>query len=740
MNRAMRRRVLWISLLGVLPIITLATGCGTSTSQSSSTSSGPMAGNWQFQMQTPGDSSFVGAVPSSCTPEYENQPPPLCFSGFVLQDGQSLTGQLIYAIALPVQNAPPSLCSSGSGALSGKINNQDVTLTLGAGAMTFTFTGTLSADGSTITGTYNSTDGKGCGTEQSAIPWTANIVQPLTGSVQGSFHSTGIGLLNGQDFPVTGTLTQGTNIGASNATVTGKLAFQDYPCLGAVNVNGQISGNTVRLQLFTGNGLDVGEIGTPSVAMFGSTPQGGVLHGTNAYGLTTSQCPGGNGPGDKGNLCLALGGSTVCTEPVVLSPAALTFPPRTLGETPFAEQVTLTNTDPSGATLNGLTLSFDPLGGAPNPFGGFSDFDLLANYTERDTCAASLGTPFSLGPGKTCVITVSFSPQQSCPWLPSTTINGQPPSFCPFPLNAKLSVDTQKTNKDDQYGTFSIPITGTGLSALVPSVPEVDFGSEAVTERSPAQVVSFANQGLHPVEILPTLSQPCTNPAQGFIKLPRPLAPGSVSDFQVIAGASFIIVDQNDNTIEYLCDSDPQTKEPNFQISSDTCSGRTLYPKGSCSLDVTFVPQPATPFNPALDYFLELNTLQCTDSVTTDCEIDSGRFPVELKANLPSPLRMTPGAGLDFGVVSKGQTAGPLTITLYNDPKDPNAQTITFTGNIVKGDYTESDDCGTSLAPGNSCTLTFNFSPKIVGFDPGTLTITYTIGQTQTVYLRGTGQ
>ncbi len=193
-------------------------------------------------------------------------------------------------------------------------------------------------------------------------------------------------------------------------------------------------------------------------------------------------------------------------------------------------------------------------------------------------------------------------------------------------------------------------------------------------------------------------------------------------------------------TIIYFCDIDATSKLPNFQISSDTCAGRVLNPLETCGLEVTYAPQPSTPQSPALDYFLELDTLQCTTGTTSDCEIDSGRFPVEFKANLPSPLRMTPGAGLDFGLQTEGQTTNPLTITLYNDPKDPNSQTINFTGNLMKGDYLETDDCGTSLAPGASCTLTITFTPKIVGFDPGTLTITYTVGQTQTVYLRGTGQ
>jgi hypothetical protein len=145
-----------------------------------------------------------------------------------------------------------------------------------------------------------------------------------------------------------------------------------------------------------------------------------------------------------------------------------------------------------------------------------------------------------------------------------------------------------------------------------------------------------------------------------------------------------------------------------------------------------------------LDFFLELNTLQCTSGTTSGCEIDSGRFPVELKANLPTPLRMSPAAGLNFGMQSMGQTSAPLTVTLFNDPKDPNAGTVNFTGNRLQGAYFETDNCGTSLAPGSSCTLTITFTPQIVGYDPGSIAIGYTVRNTpqlpQTIYLRGTGQ
>jgi hypothetical protein len=288
----------------------------------------------------------------------------------------------------------------------------------------------------------------------------------------------------------------------------------------------------------------------------------------------------------------------------------------------------------------------------------------------------------------------------------------------------------------DNLTAFAVPVNGLGFSAIIPSTPELDFGAEAVGETSAPQLFSFTNQGAAPVQILPALSSTCVNPSVGVLTLPRPPAPGLIAGLQVDTG----VITPNGSTINYNCDSDLTSKLPNFQIFADDCSGTLLLPLSSCSLQITFVPQPSTPLTPALDYFLQLNTQQCNATTTSNCEIDSGRFPVELTANVPSPLRMTPGAGLNFGIQTRGQASAPLTITLFNDPKDPKAGTINFTGNLVVGDYTETDNCGSSLASGSSCTMTVSFLPRIVGFDPGTITITYTVGQTQTIHLRGTGQ
>ena len=270
----------------------------------------------------------------------------------------------------------------------------------------------------------------------------------------------------------------------------------------------------------------------------------------------------------------------------------------------------------------------------------------------------------------------------------------------------------------------------------MPSTPELDFGAEAPGESSAPQTLSFMNQGTSPVQILPALTTPCVNPATGVLTLVRPPSPGVIPGLQVDTNN----IVPNVPTINYNCDSDLTTKTPNFQISGDNCSGTLLAPQASCTLQITFVLQPSTSLASGLDYFLQLNTQQCNSTTKNDCEVDSGRFPVELTANQASPLRMAPGAGLDFGIVPRGQASAPLTITIFNDPKDPHAATVNFTGNSVKGNYLETDNCAGSLAPGASCTINVTFQPKVVGFDSGTITVTYTVQQSQIIHLRGTGQ
>jgi hypothetical protein len=782
------RRGLLLAIAVMMGILSACGGGSSNDMQSSAT----LSGNWQFTLAPQSDGDQKG-------PTFNGG----LLGGFLMQNDGAASGQVVYSVTSSTSATGP--CNSGSAPIAVTVSGQNVTLTAPAGSQTFTLTGTLSTNGSTMMGTYSSTagtapDGSVCGYAETGLSWSAISVPPLSGTIQGRFHSVGgTSTLNNQDFLVSGSLTQGENIGASNATVTGTLTFvdpttnlSDYPCFAYASVNGQISGNSVILQIIGVNGSTVGQIGEPA-GLFGTTginpvtlesaSGGHVLQGAQpTYMVATSACPGSLGntvtAGDVGNICLALNSTTACQEPITLSPAVITFPAQPLGSLATTQTITLANN--SNSALSGLTLNFSNL--VDTLFSGQSDFNGLPSFTETDACGAggtpSLGDPFALVSGQACSVTVTFAPQEGCPWLPfpsPPSISGAPPEWCPYAQSATLTVTCPASvsgcsASGDSDKSFAVPIAGAGLSAIQPSTPELDFGAEeqvSPPEASLPQMLSFTNASALPVQILGR--DTCLNPQNpgAALTLPSPRQNSPVAGLQVVGngqGSTFTIIQDLNTTpvtVRYRCDSDPGSTLANFQISSDTCTGSLLAPQASCSLQLAYVPQPKTNIQSGLDYFLELNTVQCwpagtLPSQSNPCEIDSGRFPVELKANTPSPLRMSPAAGLDFGGQATGKTSAPMTITLLNDPNltypqctAQDCSTITFVGKIlVSGSYSESDDCPATLAQGSSCTLTLAFKPSGVGLNTGLVTINYsqvsnsgtvTLGNPQFVYLRGTG-
>lgn len=479
-------------LLLLLAGTMVLSACGGSSSSGGSETPATLSGNWQFsmanQVANPPNPEFTGGLQG----------------GFLLQNSSgSVTGGAAYSVSEPQLLIP---CNSGSASITGTISGQNVTLAAVAGTQTFTFTGTLSFDGSTMVGTYASSagtagDGAPCGSAQTGLQWSAILVPPITGAIQGSFHSAGGAAdLSNQDFPVSGSLTQGENTGASNATITGTLSFvepgtttSDYPCFDTASVYGQISGNSVTLQIVGTDQTILGRIGEPAGSngvtgvnsvTFDSVQGGSILHGIGpSYLVATNACPGSLSStvtaGDYGNICLAvgstLGSTTACQEPITLAPAVLTFPAQTVG-TNSAQTITLSNT--SGAALSGLALKLVNIPAS------------AANFTETDACGLegvpAQGGPFNLASGQSCAITIVFAPQCA--------------TQCASPLTATLTVTSPVTPDNDT--AYSVPITGTGVSGDAVSTAEFDFGAESVSEASLPPIPSFTIHSGHPVQNL----------------------------------------------------------------------------------------------------------------------------------------------------------------------------------------------------------------------------------------------
>ena len=728
--------------LSVLGLAVLA-GCGGSSTSNTGTNPQPLSQNWQLTMadQTDGQGNdFTGGLTG----------------GFLLQKGNTVTGSFSYGIIpAPVQvNSVP--CAGGSAQVSGTISGQTVTLTVTAGVQTFTLTGTVSADGSSMMGNYTTTggvplDGGGtCGVAQTGATWSAAAVPAITGSFQGNIH-------DGPVYAITGTLLQGANAGASSATVTGELFSEDDPCFTHAFLNGTISGSSVLLSVIGDSGLTIGEIGSgggpgsaPAPAVFGAAGKGGglILRGLSPGGFIPIRCPKNAG---GGNICLGTGSATACRQPISFSMSSVVFPPLAV-KMSRSQTLTLTNTDPKGATQSG-TLTF---GVVPSDFSPPAPAPPLYNFSEQDTCApppTNIGdaVPFTLAPNQSCTVTVTFSPVQSCTRNPLQTDadpSAVPPLQCPsvLPL-AQLTVAVPTSA--DGNDTFSVDISGTGLSAIVPVEAQLGFGAVAQGQTGPPQTVTLQNTGAGPVRILPAIrGATCVPPFTG------PRTHGVVPGLQVVTQGSFFLPDS------YACDVDDISGLPSFPITSDQCTGVLLDPGKSCTLDIAFAPQPGIAgandiTSSAFDYFLQLSTLQCTRPEAPDspCEIDSGRFPIDIKWNNQSPLRISPNTGFDFGV----QTIGSDTVqsfTVFNDPTDPafiNASNPTGTtieflslSTTSSSRFSQTNTCGSSLAPGSSCTISVIFHPTATSLAQDRLVIQpkndLTEGIAQIIYLWGRGQ
>jgi hypothetical protein len=101
--------------------------------------------------------------------------------------------------------------------------------------------------------------------------------------------------------------------------------------------------------------------------------------------------------------------------------------------------------------------------------------------------------------------------------------------------------------------------------------------------------------------------------------------------------------------------------------------------------------------------------------------------------NCGSSVTTNPGS-LTFGsqLVGTSSTSQPVTLT------NTSTNSVSISSIVASGDFSEADNCGTTLAGSSSCTINVTFTPTAVGTRTGTLTITDAAG-TQTVSLTGTG-
>jgi hypothetical protein len=154
---------------------------------------------------------------------------------------------------------------------------------------------------------------------------------------------------------------------------------------------------------------------------------------------------------------------------------------------------------------------------------------------------------------------------------------------------------------------------------------------------------------------------------------------------------------------------------------TNTC-GTSIPAGGSCTVTVTFSPTAA-------------GTRSGTLTVNTDA---SGAVSVALNGTgtAPGPALNASPASLAFASTVVGSTTASQSTTLSNS----GTTAATINAITASGDFAQTNNCGTSLAVGASCTINVTFTPTAAGARTGSVTVTSNaVNSPTTISLSGSG-
>jgi len=154
---------------------------------------------------------------------------------------------------------------------------------------------------------------------------------------------------------------------------------------------------------------------------------------------------------------------------------------------------------------------------------------------------------------------------------------------------------------------------------------------------------------------------------------------------------------------------------------TNNCGGGLLA-GSSCTVSVTFTPSATGARSGSL-------TLSSNSSNTVP--------PVSLSGTGVAPAAALSPGSLSFANQIVNSSSAPQGVTLSNN----GTAALTISGISATGDFSQTNNCGVSLAAGASCTISVSFTPTASGARTGLLIITDNsfAGSPQTTSLSGTG-
>jgi hypothetical protein len=313
-------------------------------------------------------------------------------------------------------------------------------------------------------------------------------------------------------------------------------------------------------------------------------------------------------------------------------------------------------------------------------------------------------------------------------------------------------------------------VQATGLGPLLGHSPSsLNFGSQAVGTTSPPHILTLSNTGNAPLDISAIAASGDFGVTQSCVS---PLLPGAYCFVPVAFSPTAQGAASGAITISYNAPGSPHTVSLSGTGTAPP-PGVSLSPTylsfGNQALATTSAPKPVTLTNSGQS-LLTINSIttsesyaqtnncvsplaagaSCTISVTFTPTVVGGQSGMlTVTDNAPGsphtvglggvgvgPVATLSATSLDFGDQPLGATSAPKLVNLRNSGN----ASLTITSIVASGAFAQTNNCPGSLAARSYCTLTFTFTPTVVGGQSGTLTIADdAAGSPHVVNLSGTG-
>ena len=422
--------------------------------------------------------------------------------------------------------------------------------------------------------------------------------------------------------------------------------------------------------------------------------------------------------------------------PVVsLGQTSLTFANQLVGTTSAAQTVTLSNTGTADLTITSIVAS-----------GDFAQTNNCGStVTAGGNCTISVTfTPTATG-ARTGAVTITDNASDS-PQTISLSGTGVAPAVSLLPASLTFANQIVGTASAAQTvtltnsGAATLTITsivasgdfaqtntcGTSVAAggnctisvtFTPTATGTRTGTVTITDNASntPQTISLSGTGVTPVVSLLPTSLTFANQIVGTTSAAQTVTLTNTGS-AALAISSITVTGANPGDFAVAL---PGTPGP---IACQLLIGSTLGAGASCRIPVTFTPT-AT------------GTRTGAVTITDDA------------SGSPQSITLT-GTGISGAAVTLSTNSLQLPDTHVNQTCQPGTVTLTSTGSApvtissitVSGQFTETNTCPASLAPGNSCAVTVTFAPTTTGAQTGTLTITSNAANSpNTVALSGNG-